>query len=116
MKASCKRATYILASAILGILVYAGSAVAADKQTLTGEVSDAMCGAQHMQGTAAECTRACVGHGSKYLLVVGDKLYSLNTSDKALLAVLNQQAGNKVTVTGVVNGVGVDVSSVVPAK
>jgi hypothetical protein len=57
-----------------------------------------------------------VGHGSKYLLVVGDKLYSLNTSDNALLAVLDQQAGKKATVTGTVNGVGVEVSSVVPVK
>jgi hypothetical protein len=93
-----------------------GPAKAADQQTLTGVVSDSMCGAQHMEADAAKCTRTCVGNGAKYLLVVGEKAYSLNTSDKALLGVLNEQAGKNVTVTGTVNGVAVDVSSVVPAK
>ena len=75
-----------------------------------------MCGQQHMEADAAKCTRACVGHGAKYTLVVGDKLYSLNTTDKALLNKLDQQAGSKATVTGAVNGIAVDVSSVTPAK
>ena len=48
--------------AVLGLSVSAG---AADKQTLTGEVSDAMCGTAHMQGTPAECTRVCTGRGAK---------------------------------------------------
>jgi hypothetical protein len=98
---------------VLGISV---SAEAADKQTLTGEVSDAMCGAGHMQGTPAECTRACVGRGSKYALVVGDKVYALNVTDKAALATLSQQAGKNATVTGTVSGVAIDVSSVAPSK
>jgi hypothetical protein len=89
---------------------------AAAKQTLTGEVGDAMCGAKHMEGAPAECTRTCVSHGSKYALVVGDKIYVLDTSDKAALAVLDQQAGKKATVTGTVNGTTVDVSNVVAAK
>lgn len=116
MRIFCKRAFYLAALAIFGILAASGAAVAADKQTLTGEVSDAMCGTQHMQSPAAQCTRTCVGHGAKYTLLVGDKVYSLNTDDKSLIAVLNKEAGSKVTVTGTVNGVGVDVSSVVPAK
>jgi hypothetical protein len=116
MKSSCRRATFILVLAIFAVLFPSGLAAAADKQTLTGVVSDAMCGTQHMQGTPADCTRACVGHGAKYTLVVGDKIYSLNTTDKALLAVLSQQAGKNATVSGTVNGVGVEVSSVAPAK
>ena len=74
------------------------------KETLTGEVGDAMCGVKHMEGegTPAECTRTCVAQGSKYALVVGDKLYILNTTDKAVLAVLDQQAGAKATITGTV--------------
>ena len=58
-----------------------------------------MCGAKHM-GSAAECTRACVKKGSKYALVVGDKVYTLETSDKAALDTLDKQAGAKATVTG----------------
>jgi hypothetical protein len=33
-------------------------------------------------------------------LVVGDKVYTLDTSDKAALATLDKQAGAKATVTG----------------
>jgi hypothetical protein len=93
-------------------------AMAAGKQTLTGEVGDAMCGVKHMEGegTPAECTRSCVEHGSKYALVVGDKIYVLNTTDKEALAVLDQQAGKKATVTGNVDGTNVEVSKVVAAK
>lgn len=99
-------------------LTVVGSALAAGKQTLTGEVGDAMCGVKHMEGegTPAQCTRTCVSHGSKYALVVGDKIYALNTSDKAELAVLEQQAGKKATVTGTVDGTNIDVSKVVAAK
>ncbi len=106
----------IAASLCLACVFGAGPALAGQKQTLTGEVGDAMCGVKHMEGTAAECTRACVAHGSKYALVVGDKIYALNTSDKAVLALLDQQAGKKATVTGTVDGTDVDVSTAVAAK
>jgi len=102
--------------AILCASWFVGLAAAGDKQSLTGVVSDSMCGAQHMEADAAKCTKACVGHGAKYVLVVKDKLYSLNTDDKALLASLSEQAGKSAIVTGTVNGVAVDVSSVSPAK
>jgi hypothetical protein len=93
-------------------------AMAASQQTLTGEVGDAMCGVKHMpgEGTAAECTRTCVAHGSKYALVVGDKIYALNTTDKAVLALLDQQAGKKAAITGTVTGTDIDVSKAVAAK
>ncbi len=115
----------ILIAALAGSAVLCGSVLcgsspvlAAGKQTLTGEVGDAMCGVKHMEGegTPAECTRTCVAHGSKYALVVGDKLYILNTTDKAVLAVLDQQAGKKATITGTVDGTNVEVSTAVAAK
>jgi hypothetical protein len=87
-------------------------AFAAGKQTFTGEVGDAMCGRQHMGGTAADCTRACVAKGSKFALVVGDKIYTLNTTDKAALSTLDQQAGKNATVTGTLDGDTITVSSV----
>jgi len=91
--------------------MYAGG-----KQNFTGEVSDAMCGRKHMEGSAADCTRACVQHGSKYSLIVGDKVYILETSDKAALATLDKQAGKNATVSGTLNGDSLEVSSVVAAK
>ena len=79
----------------------AASAFAAAGKAFTGTVSDAMCGAKHaMAGDDAGCTRACVSKGSKYALVVGDKVYTLETSDKAALATLDKQAGAKATVSG----------------
>jgi len=89
-------------SLILGLLLALGmstSAFAASK-SYTGTVSDAMCGAKHAMPDAATCTRGCVGKGSKYALVVGDKFYTLETTDKAALATLDKQAGAKATVTG----------------
>jgi len=40
----------------------------------------------------------------------------LNTTDKEMLAVLDQQAGKKATVTGNVDGTNIEVSKVVAAK
>jgi hypothetical protein len=83
------------------------------KQTVTGIVSDSMCGAKHMmEGGDAACTRACVSKGSKYALVVGDKVYTLETSDKAALAQLDKLAGQKAKVTGATRGDTIQVSSV----
>jgi hypothetical protein len=107
-----------IAAAVLGMQMLIGwaavPALAAGKsQTLTGEVSDAMCGAKHeMPGKAADCTRGCMKHGSKYALVVGDKVYTLETSDKAALDKLNDLAGEKAKVTGEVDGTTVTVKSV----
>jgi hypothetical protein len=109
----------LFAIAILAVsasLFVANPAHAAGKQTLTGEVGDAMCGKKHMEGTPAECTHTCVAHGSKYALVVGDKIYTLETTDKTVLALLDQQAGKNATVTGTVNGNSVEVSTAVAAK
>ena len=107
-----------IAAAVLGIQMMIGLAAvpalgAGKSQTLTGEVSDAMCGAKHeMPGNPAECTRACMKHGSKYALVVGDKVYTLETSDKAALDKLNDLAGAKAKVTGDVDGTTITVKSV----
>ncbi len=116
MKGSWQRSTLLAALFLSATLFVSNPAMAAGKQKLTGEVGDAMCGTKHMEGTPAECTRACVAKGSKYALVVGDKIYVLNTSDKAVLAVLDQQAGKKATVTGTVDGTNVEVSTAVAAK
>ena len=99
---------------LLPALVAAVPARAAGKsETLTGEVSDAMCGAKHeMPGKAADCTRGCVKHGSKYALIVGDQVYTLETSDKTALDKLNELAGAKAKVTGEVEGTTVNVKSV----
>jgi hypothetical protein len=105
-----------LAALISASVLLALDAQASGKQSFTGEVGDAMCGKQHMEGAPADCTRTCVSHGSKYALIVGDKVYILETTDKAALATLDKQAGKNATVTGAVTGDSIDVSSVAPAK
>jgi hypothetical protein len=107
-----------IATAVLGLQMVLGltavpAQAAGKSQTLTGEVSDAMCGAKHeMPGKPADCTRACMKHGSKYALVVGDKVYTLETSDKAALDKLDNLAGAKAKVTGEVDGTTIAVKSV----
>jgi hypothetical protein len=93
-------------------------ASAADKpQSFTGKVSDAMCGKAHMMsGSEADCTHACVGKGSKYALVVGDKVYTLDASDKAALDILDKVAGATAKITGTLNGDTIQVTSVVASK
>jgi len=105
-----------LASSVLGFQLLAGLAVypawAADS-TMTGKVSDAMCGAKHqMAGSDAKCTQECVKGGSKYALVVGDKVYTLETADKAALDKLHDLAGASAKVTGEVKGESIAVKSV----
>ncbi|MBV8052786.1 MAG: hypothetical protein JOZ80_16485 [Acidobacteriaceae bacterium] len=86
-------------------------------ESFTGVVSDAMCGKKHMmEGDPAACLRACVQKGSKYALVVGDKVYTLDTEDKAALATLDKLANQKAMVKGQANGDEIKVSSVSPAK
>lgn len=99
-----------LTLAVATVLLASLSAIAADKpQTLTGTVTDAMCGAKHsMEGSAAQCTRSCVKEGSGYALVVGDKVYKLTGKIDDLDALAGEQA----TVTGTVNGDSIEVASV----
>lgn len=74
--------------------------------TVTGTISDTMCGAHHMMKntSAAECTRVCVKKvsgekGSGYALVVGKKIYILK-ANAAQLTQLNKYVGQNVTIQG----------------
>jgi hypothetical protein len=77
-----------------------------------------MCGAKHTEGNLAPaaCVRDCVKKGANYALVVGDKVYTLNTSDKATLDELNKLAWEQAKVTGTADGDTISVKSVTAAK
>jgi hypothetical protein len=94
------------------------SVAAGNNQTFTGKVSDAMCGAKHTEAgiAPADCVRVCVKKGAKYALVVGDKVYTLDTSNKAALDELNKLAWAQATVTGTADGDTISVKSVTAAK
>jgi len=92
----------------------ANTQASAAPKTLTGLVSDSMCGAHHMakEKSPAECTRMCVKQGQKYALIVGENVYTLEGHEEEL----DKLAGKKATVKGNVTGETVAVQSVLPAK
>jgi hypothetical protein len=119
-----KRRTQFMKAGWLNCRVYAGaislaavlaasSAFAAKTQTFTGSVGDAVCGAKHtMDGDEISCLRTCVQRGSKYDLVVGDKVYILDIKDKSSADALDKLAGQQVKVKGEASGDTIEVQSV----
>lgn len=99
---------------LLAVAIHAQTAPSGEQTTLTGVVSDTMCGKTHMNknASAAECTRRCVKMGNGFALVVGDQIYAL----KGHSADLDKYAGQTVTVTGTMKGTSIAVESVSPAK
>jgi hypothetical protein len=92
----------------------AASFAFAAPQTLTGVVTDDMCGKKHtmMPGKPnSECIRACVKAGSKYALLVGDKIYALNGDAEQI----DHFAGKKVKVAGDVSGTTITLASITEA-
>src|SRR6516225_1030602 len=97
----------------------ASYAFAAKLQTFTGTVGDAVCGAKHtMDGDDISCLRTCIQRGSKYDLVVGDKVYVLNFKDQSIADTLDKLAAQqaKAQVKGAANGESIDVESVGAAR
>jgi hypothetical protein len=82
--------------------------------TLTGVVTDDMCGAKHMLPgkSDAACTRECVKRGAHFALLVNDKVYILD--GKA--ADVDKLAGSKATVQGALSGNVLTISSIAAAK
>src|SRR5262249_38511624 len=77
-------------------------------QTYTGIISDSMCGSKHMMPgkSAAECTQECVKAGASYILVSGNKSYSLSAKPQTLAPFAGKQVviegnltANKIAVT-----------------
>ena len=119
MSFGCSIPFLFLAILCLGASLAVPSAFAGDQsQDFTGRVTDAMCGAaQHnMVGKGADCIRGCIRRGSRYAMVVGDKVYALDTDDKSALAKLDKVADHQATVTGQVKGNVITVASVAEAK
>jgi hypothetical protein len=77
--------------------------------TLTGTISDSMCGAKHMMsGNDAKCVRTCVHNGSQYALVVDQKIYPLKGTSEEL----DKFAGQRVTISGTLDATVLQVASV----
>lgn len=68
------------------------------RRTVTGVLTDKMCGADHSMMHVkpdSKCVRECVRAGSAYALAAGGKVYTLTNSKTA-----NAFAGQKVRVAG----------------
>jgi hypothetical protein len=112
-KTFSQEAVSVVAAAVLFWPVAIHAQAAGSATTLTGVVSDTMCGATHMvkDKSPAECIRMCVKGNTKYALVVDKKVYTLLGHE----ADLDKLAAQKVTVKGTVKGSTVTVESVAPA-
>lgn len=97
------------------LLSFSSHALGATKETtITGIVSDALCGEKHsMQGmSSADCVRMCIKAGQGYALVVGHRVYNLSGHSPEL----QKYAAQKVAVKGKLKRNTVAVDSVAPAK
>jgi hypothetical protein len=78
--------------------------------TFTGMVTDSHCGARHMRTShqnAAECARACFRRGASYVLVDGDRRYTLVGGE----ATLSKLVGERVNIVGTRQGDAILVNS-----
>jgi hypothetical protein len=81
-------------------------------KTVTGVVSDAMCGAKHATASddGAACVKKCADGGSKLVVVSGGKVYNTDDQDK-----LKGYEGKEVKVTGKLAGDKITIASVADA-
>jgi hypothetical protein len=101
-------------TAVLMLSLVGAFAAFAQQQSLTGVVTDSMCGATHMakDKTPTECTQMCVKDGMKYALAAEKKVYILEGHE----AELAKLAGQKVTVKGTLKGDTLSVQEVAASK
>jgi hypothetical protein len=101
------------------VSIIASFSISAAQKTLTGEISDSMCGASHtgmgeMGKNAKECTAGCVKGGAKYVFVSSGKVYAIQNQDFGTLAA---NSGAKVQLAGDVgkDGKTITVAKIAPA-
>jgi len=118
MKVVSLKSTVSAGSVILAALL-GTYALAAKLQTFTGTVGDAVCGAKHtMDGDDISCLRTCIQRGSKYDLVVGDKVYVLNFKNSSMADTLDMLASQqaRAQVKGEESGGVIEVQAVSAAR
>ena len=108
-------------SGLLVLSLVAASPALAAEQTWVGKISDSDCGAKHMSGSEhegakmsdADCVKACIENGAKYVFVSQGKVIEISNQD---FADLKTHAGETVKVTGEKAGEAITVSKIEPAK
>jgi len=81
-------------------------------QEFSGVISDSHCMGRHMMQdkSVEDCVRICVQQGSKYVLVDGEHVYTLDGD----ISQLTTLAGERVSVAGVLDGNNIKVSAIKP--
>jgi len=99
---------FLLAVA-LALVCFVVSAFASPATSVTGYVSDTMCGAKGASTSHAECMKKCLAKGAQVVIVTdGDqKMVHVDNPDA-----LKGHEGHHVTVTGSMNGDAFHVDSV----
>ena len=97
-----------------------GLSISAAPQTLTGQISDSMCGANHasmgdMGKNPKTCTVGCVKAGAKYAFVSNGKVYGIKNPNFAGLVA---NAGATVQLTGDIDsdGKNLTITKIAPAR
>lgn len=104
-----------LFSLVILAAVMSSPAFAAE-QTWVGKISDSDCGAKHKAAAEhqaalsdADCTKACITAGAKYVFVNNGKVLEISNQDFADLA---KHAGHKVKLTGEITGDSIQVTKI----
>lgn len=88
------------------LLLVSATVFAGDPIKVTGYVGDDHCG-NKSGPDHANCAKQCVKGGAKPVLVVGDKVYQISNPEK-----LSKLIGDKVEVTGEVDGDSITIEKV----
>jgi len=100
--------------ALAVMVAFWSAGVMAADQTLTGVVSDSLCGAKHGMANMSDrdCTQMCAAQGAQYVLISGGKVYKLTNR----AGDLKTHAGHTVDLTGEVKKDTISVSKIVMPK
>jgi len=99
---------------IILTIVACTALMAAAPKTFNGVITDTMCGKDHAMMNVkpdSKCVTDCVKAGSKYALLEGSNVYELSDQKAP-----EKFAGQKVKVTGTLNGNIIQVQSIAAAK
>ena len=83
------------------------------EKILTGVLTDSRCMGHHPSAskmTSADCTLFCIKQGASWALVDGDAVYTLKADSPSF----NKLAGQRVKLTGSIEGKSIDVKSIEP--
>ncbi|MDR3723471.1 MAG: hypothetical protein P4K83_03170 [Terracidiphilus sp.] len=105
-----KKFNTVLLTAIATLILVPAQLALAAQQTYEGVISDSMCGNKHMMPgkSDAKCIQECVKAGSKYVLMVGPKMFTLDAKPQTIASL----AGKHVKITGELKGSTLSIQSI----